>query len=360
MPFEIVRNDIAKISADAIVNAANTQLLQGGGVCGAIFAAAGESKLQAACDAIGHCSVGHSVITPGFALPARYVIHTVGPVWQGGDHHEAALLKSCYRTALQLAVEHQLESIAFPLISAGIYGYPKAQALQIATQAIREFLQDHELSVTLVVFEKGTVELSEVLQERIAQYIDDNYVDQHARRRGKSQLNLPDRNEYPVFDEQKFSKFRVHENVENSDVAYPKQPNVIRYFIMHENYESKDLSDVLDQLDDTFSQRVLRLIDQKGQTDVMVYKSANIDRKLFSKIRSDVNYKPSKATALALGIALELSIDEMADLLKTAGYSLSHSNRCDVIIEYFIQEHMFDIDVINETLFSYDQPLLGA
>lgn len=341
MPFEIMRQDITKLSVDAIVNAANTHLQQGGGVCGAIFAAAGAAKLQAACDAIGHCDVGHSVITPGFALPARYVIHTVGPVWQGGGHQEEVLLKSCYRTALQLAVDHQLESIAFPLISSGIYGYPKDQALRVATQAIREFLAtpEQDLSVYLVVFDRQAVVLSEALQGRIARYIDDQTVELHERRRDIS--NRPDRNEYPIPD------------LADRDI------------ITLSSYElgaplSSTLDDHLNHLDETFNQRLLRLIDEKGLTDVVVYKRANLDRKLFSKIRSDVHYQPKKATALALGIALELSIEEMRDLLETAGYALSKSNRMDLIIAFFIDESRFDIDEINETLFAYELPVLGA
>ena len=341
MPFEIIRQDITKLSVDAIVNAANTQLQHGGVVCGAIFAAAGAAKLQAACDAIGHCEVGQSVITPGFALPARFVIHTVGPVWQGGGHQEEALLRSCYQTALQLALDHQLESIAFPLISSGIYGYPKDEALRVATQAIREFLASHEqdLTVYLAVFDRLAVVLSDALQGRIARYIDEHTVELHEKRRGIS--NRPDRNEYPIRD------------VADRDV------------IIQASYErgaplSSTLDDHLNHLDETFNQRLLRLIDEKGLNDVLVYKRANLDRKLFSKIRSDVHYQPKKSTALALGIALELPTKEMRDLLETAGYALSKSNRMDLIIAFFIDECRFDIDEINEALFAYELPVLGA
>ena len=163
MPLHLVRNDITKMKVDAIVNAANSALQRGGGVCGAIFAAAGARELQEACNKIGGCKVGEAVITPGFRLPAKYIIHTVGPVWQGGKANEPQLLRNCYINSLTLALEHKCESIAFPLISSGIYGYPKEQALQVAISAIREFLQDNELNVYLVLFDKEAYTLGEKL-----------------------------------------------------------------------------------------------------------------------------------------------------------------------------------------------------
>ena len=159
MPFEIIRNDITKMTVDIIVNAANTGLKMGGGVCGAIFAAAGADKLQAECDQIGGCAVGEAVITDGYQLPAKSIIHTVGPVWQGGSADEARLLHRAYTRSLELALKHHCKSIAFPLISSGIYGYPKDQALKIAVAAISEFLLEHELQVYLVVFDKNLQDL---------------------------------------------------------------------------------------------------------------------------------------------------------------------------------------------------------
>ncbi|MGI6012863.1 MAG: macro domain-containing protein [Oscillospiraceae bacterium] len=157
MPLTIVQNDITKMRVDAVVNAANTGLAPGSGVCGAIFAAAGAGKLDRACQKIGHCAVGQAVITPGFALPANHIIHTIGPIWQGGNQNEAALLKSSYERSLQLAVENGCQSIAFPLISAGIFGYPKADALRIAMTAIYGFLQNHEMQIFLAVLDRNAV-----------------------------------------------------------------------------------------------------------------------------------------------------------------------------------------------------------
>lgn len=154
MPLEIVQNDITKMEADAIVNAANSALQMGGGVCGAIFRAAGAEQLQTACDEIGYCPTGKAVFTDGFRLPAKYIIHTVGPVWRGGSNDEEQMLRSCYRNSLELATSLECSSIAFPLISAGIYGYPKEQALKTAVSEIERFLEKQELQVYMVLFDE--------------------------------------------------------------------------------------------------------------------------------------------------------------------------------------------------------------
>ena len=340
MPFEIVRNDITKMSVDAIVNAANSALAPGGGVCGAIFAAAGYDQLDRACRAIGHCDVGQAVITNGFHLPAKYVIHAVGPIWRGGGQNEAALLKSCYISSLRLAEENGCQSIAFPLISSGIYGYPKAEALKIAVSAIGEFLLEHEMQVYLAIFDRNALLLSEKLYSNLQSYIDDHYVDAHR------------------FDRrfQTESVSYVRQLAEQDAMAAPMAASMPA---PEAKPKKRSLKDLLGHLDESFSRMLLRLIDEKGMTDVEVYKRANIDRKLFSKIRKD-GYNPSKQTAIALAIALRLNLDETKDLLGKAGYSLSHSSKFDVIIEYFIEEGVYDIYEINEALFAFDQRLLGA
>ena len=333
MPFSLVRNDIVNMRVDAIVNAANSSLAPGGGVCGAIFAAAGRTALDKACRAIGHCDVGSAVITPGFDLPARYVIHAVGPIWQGGTRGEAALLQSCYTRALHLAQENGCESIAFPLISSGIFGYPKPQALRVAINAIEEFLLKYEMQVYLVIFDRAALLISERLYENIQRYIDDRYVELRAFPRQAAEA-LP----------------HARQRAEQADLplAAPcATPG------------KRSLDDLLGHLDESFSRMLLRLIDEKGMTDVEVYKRANLDRKLFSKIRKE-GYNPSKQTALALAIALRLNLDETKDLLGRAGYALSHSNKFDIIIEYFIEEGVYDIFEINEALFAFEQRLLGA
>lgn len=341
MPFTIVRNDITKLQADAIVNAANSSLAPGGGVCGAIFAAAGYDDLKAACDRIGHCRVGRAVITPGFRLPAKYVIHAVGPIWRGGGKREAALLHSCYQSALALAVANDCESIAFPLISSGVYGYPKAEALRIAVNAIRAFLAGNDLSVTLVIFDRNSLVLSESLFSGIQSYIDDHYAERFSRR------------------DRRQAEAAIHAaQLAEQDGWIPPLAQAMPAPAAAPGAK-RTLEDAVRHLDDSFNQMLLRLIDEKGYTDTEVYKRANIDRKLFSKLRKE-GYAPSKPTAIALAIALRLNLDETRDFLGRAGYALSHSSKFDVIIEYFISEGRYDIFEINEALFAFDQKLLGA
>lgn len=331
MPLQIVRNDITKMTVDAIVNAANSSLLGGGGVDGAIHAAAGLELLEE-CRTLGGCETGNAKITGAYQLPCKYVIHAVGPVWQGGQHHEKKLLESCYRTSLELAKAHKCDSIAFPLISSGIYGYPKDQALKVAMDVIREFLFENEMQVYLVIFDKAAYQISGKLFADIAEYIDDNYVDEHMDYRR-----------------------------ENMRKSAPMQP-VMQYSCCESKclMPEDDLDTILEQMDESFAEMLLRKIDEKMMTDAECYKKANIDRKLFSKIRSNMLYKPSKPTAIAFAIALELSLEETEDMLRKAGFALSNSNKFDIIIQYFISHQNYNIYDINEVLFAFDQSLLGA
>lgn len=339
MPLEIVRNDITKMKVDAIVNAANTALKMGGGVCGAIFQAAGANELQAACDEIGGCPVGQAVITDAFKLPANYIIHTPGPIWHGGLSMEAEQLKASYENSLLLAWKHQCESIAFPLISTGIYRYPKEEAVQIAISTIGSFLLNHDMHVYLVVFDKKAFGVSKKLFTSIHQYIDEHYVEEAEVHFSRSR------------SEDLFAMQPIHEaEILEQDFYEKEEP--------HPNRRS--LADLVNQLDESFSERLLRLIDEKGMTDAETYHRANIDRRLFSKIRNGVNYSPKKKTAIAFAVALRLNLDETIDLLATAGFTLSHSSKFDVIIEYFITEGNYNIHEMNEALFTFDQPLLGA
>lgn len=324
MPLQIVRNDITKMKCDAIVNAANSSLLGGGGVDGAIHRAAGHELLNE-CRKLGGCRTGEAKITGAYKLPCKYVIHTVGPVWQGGNYHEEELLSSCYRNSLQLAMAHNCESVAFPLISSGVYGYPKEQALQVAINEICKFLVDNDMLAYIVVFDKDGFRVSKNLVRDIAEYIDEHYVETHYFENRSRELSRP------------LGRANVYPTAKSS----------------------LNLADAVNQLDESFSQMLLRKIDEKGLTDSQCYKKANIDRKLFSKIRNNVNYKPKKTTAIAFAVALELSLDETIELLQKAGYALSHSNKFDVIIEYFIKKGEYDIFTINEALFEFDQVLLG-
>lgn len=338
MPLEIVRNDITKITVDAIVNAANESLLGGGGVDGAIHYAAGPGLLTE-CKTLGGCKTGKAKITGGYNLPAKYVIHTVGPIYEDGKHGEKALLESCYRESLALAKEHNCETVAFPLISSGVYGYPKDQALKVAIDVISDFLLENEMKVYIVIFDKAAYKISEKLFSDIAEYIDDNYVDRSTDyRRERSRMNYPCQ----------------------SVMIGSAQPEFLDLCEFKAMATEDDLDAKLKQIDESFSQMLFRKIDEKGMSDAECYKKANIDRKLFSKIRSDVHYKPSKPTAIAFAISLELSLDETEDMLKKAGFALSYSNKFDIIIEYFISRGNYNIFEINEALFAFDQSLLGA
>ena len=319
MGFYIVQQDITKMKVDAIVNAANEGLQQGGGVCGAIYYAAGAMELTEACMKIGGCPTGKAVATSGFKLDAKHIIHTVGPVWRGGVNGEEELLSSCYTNSLHLALNLGCESIAFPLISSGIYRYPKREALNVATVAIQRFLEDHEMEIYLTIFDREVVEISEQLYQDIKKY------------------------------------FLEHEE------SFPR--TMLEERFLSEAYQLSSTVEMQEfeflQLDETFQQKLFRLIDQKGLADTEVYKRANISRKHFSKIRSSKDYQPTKKTVVALAIALQLSIEETDELLEAAGFALSNSKRFDLIIRYFIEKSNYNLFEINEVLFKFEEPLLG-
>ncbi|MBQ3940565.1 MAG: O-acetyl-ADP-ribose deacetylase [Oscillospiraceae bacterium] len=345
MPLQLLYGDITKIRCDAIVNAANSTLLGGGGVDGAIHRAAGPALL-AECRTLGGCETGQSKLTKGYLLPADYVIHTVGPVWQGGHAGEPELLQSCYRTALEIAAAHGFERIAFPLISAGIYGYPKQAAQSVAVQTISAFLQTHDMTVLLVLFgdaderKRWYPQISRLLSER----------PQNAAA-APAAANSAAPKQFAGFTAAMRKAARCEEAVlcdaeaVCETAAYSPAPS---------------LAKALGEIDESFTQMLLRKIDERGMTDAECYKKANIDRKLFSKIRSDPHYRPKKATALAFAVALELTAEETEELLRKAGYALSRSTPFDIIVSYFIGQGNYNIHEINEALFAFDQMLIGA
>ena len=339
LPLQIVRNDITKMKVDCIVNAANNTLLGGGGVDGCIHRAAGPELLEE-CRKLNGCDTGDAKITGAYELPCKYIVHTVGPVWNGGHFGEELLLRSCYKKSLALAKEKKCKSIAFPLISSGVYGYPKEKALEIAVDEIGKFLDENDITAYVVVYDKKAYKISEKLYEDIEAYIDDNYINED------------------------------YYDLEASRIHYAMQPlgadRAPRGRVRHEDImcaggiDEDALEAALKDIDESFTEMLLRKIDESGMTDSDCYKKANIDRKLFSKIRKDMLYKPSKPTAIAFAVALELSLPETEDMLRKAGYALSHSNKFDIIVEYFIKNKIYNIFEINEALFAFDQSLLGS
>ena len=356
MPLKIIRQDITKIECDAIVNPSNRHLYPGGGADLSIHEAAGPELLEY-CEKLGGCEVGKAKLTPAFKLPCKYVIHTAGPNWHRLDNSEEVLV-SCYKECLKLAVENNCETIAFPLIASGAYGFPRQSVLKIATSVISDFLFENEMLVYLVVYDKKAFEISEKLFCDVASYIDHTYVQQNA----EHQIVQGCYSNYPIGtlrrDELAERRKRVlEERVEKKQICASMSVPLE----MDECCKESTLEDMLKQMDKGFADTLFYYIDKKGITDVEAYKLSNVNKKTFSKIKCDPNYKPSKLTAISFAIGLKLDLDETTHLLKTAGYSLSNCNKFDVIIQYFIEtgnyKTLFDV---NKVLYQFDQQLLGV
>ena len=317
MPFQIIRNDITKVAADAIVNTANPRPVIGGGTDSAIYKAAGENELLAERKKIGDIAPGDAKVTPAFGLHAKYIIHTVGPVWIDGEHNERETLHSCYAKSLNLAAELECESIAFPLIATGVYGFPKEEALDIAMEEIGKFLLTHEMQVTLVVFDRKAFKLSSKLMGEIDAYIDEHTVGRLRRKEyeidqiSERMSNFDEEERYDRRERRRLPNFHIGgAQQEKKSVSIPEDIDFACASAapVMAPQESVSLHDYLDKKEDTFQQRLFKLIDASGRNDVQVYKDANVDRKVFSKIKSNVNYKPAKRTAVAFGIALHLNM----------------------------------------------------
>lgn len=336
MPFEIVRNDITKMMVDAIVNTANPKPIIGSGTDEMIHAKAGP-RLLAARQKIGNIPCGEAAITPAYGLDAKYVIHTVGPVWIDGQHNEETNLRRCYENSLHLARKRWCRSIAFPLISTGNYGFPKDKALQIAILVFSEFLLEHEMQIYLVVFDQTSYLLSEKLFHSVASYIDQHYVDAHQPKR-----------RYPIE-----RRRQEAECFDASTVCYEAMPAPCASKAM-------SLAEMLKQADCGFSERLIQLLNESGMKNSTVYKKAQISKQHFSKILSNPSYQPTKPTAIALALALELDLDGVQELIGRAGYVLTNSNKFDLIIRYCIEHKKYNIVEINMILYEFDQNLLGS
>ena len=345
MPFQIVRNDLTKMNVDVIVNPANPGAVIGRGTDCAVYEAAGREKLLAERRKIGLIEPGYVAVTPGFKLKAKNIIHAVGTFWNGGDSNEERTMRICYKNVFAAALKLKAESIAFPLMASGFYGFPKEKALDIAVSEIREFLENSDMMVYLVVFDRESVQLSREIYGDIDSFIDENYV--------AAAINAEHIIEKPkTFRKPKKSEMmlEVEDELCVKNCAEPCAPLK----------EARSFDDIIVNLEKSFMEMVFTYADERGMTDVEVQKRANIDKRAFSKLKCGTTRNPSKPTALALAIALRLSLDETKDLLARAGYALSPCSRQDLIVEYFITHEAYDINEVNIALFEHNEPTLGA
>ena len=343
MPLKIIREDITKVVADAVVNPTNEALFPSGGTDAAIHKAAGD-KLLEACRKIGHLAPAEAKETPAYALSAKYVIHVAGPIYIDGEQGEEALLRATYLSALTRALTLGCESVAFPLISSGLYGFPKHLVLKIAVDVISDFLLENDMTVFLVVFDKTAYSISQKLFFDVASYIDDAYVEEHYDCVAKE------------IEAENYESYKSW-----CDASFPLESRKVCASLPRpERRKDKSLVDILKSQDQSFALTLLKLIDKKSLSDVSTYKKANVSKQTWYKILNDADYKPSKNTVLSFAIALELSFEETQALLGTVGYTLSKSIKFDLIISFFLKRRIYDIFEIEETLLQFDQPLLSS
>lgn len=398
MAFCIVRNDITKMETDAIVNTANPKVRVGDGIDRAVYEAAGEEELLKLREKVGEVTPGNSFITDGLKLKAKYIIHTVGTSWKGGNEGEEDILRSCYKSVFQIARDNELTSISIPLLASGSYGYPKGIALRIALSEIEEFLRDYDIEIYLVVFDDKSYLLSSELYGDIDSYINDNYVEEktsseyhkYPGRRDEDHLMassvsashstgklfsfLPGSKKgsvlgskakestvYPDEEEGAFSAALEEESpYEDRAIGAVPGESLDRMMLSTDGIKQRSLSDVVNNLDKSFMEMVYYFADLKGFTDAQVQSKSNLDRRAYSKLKCGTTKNPSKATALAMTIGLELSLDEAKDLLGRAGYAFSPCNKTDLIVQFFLERKAYDILEINVALFEHGEEPLGS
>ena len=356
MPYEIVRNDITKMEVDAIVNTANPRPVIGSGTDHAIHKAAGPELLEAR-KKIGNIAIGQSVATPAFNLHAQYVLHTVSPAWKDGNHHEEELLHKAYEAALNLALKLKCKSVAFPLMSAGSYGFPRDRALLIAVNTISEFTLHHRMQIYLVIFNAEAFSLAGGMFSALKSYVDDNYVaeqtqEEYAPRRRRRELE--EMYHYQAnYNAPQELKPAAHAGTVTSASVFDKAAPKPSF------HPGMSLEEVMGQDITGFRDHLLKLITDSGEKDSVVYHRASISRQLFNKIINKKGYIPSKPTILQLAIGLKLNVEQTKILLEKAGYALSKSSQMDMVIRYFIENKTYDVVVINIALDQYHLPLLG-
>ncbi len=337
MPLQIIRQDITKIKVDAIVNPTNEEMIGYSGIDHMLHTLGGE-LLEEECRKAAPLPLGKAKLTGAYNIPAKYIIHTAGPLYKDGKSGESEILRSCYIESLSLAIDNGCETVALPLISSGEYGYPKDQVLKFAVRAITEFLFENELTVFLCVYDRDSYSFSSKLFSDIKEFINDEYV----RERGE------------------YLSRSISPNI-----LYQRRCRSTPAFLKEEESrlgvdDKESLREYIKNIDKSFSEMLFDLIDKRGISDVECYKRANVDKRTFSKIKSNKNYRPSKQTVIAFAISLKLDTEETLALLKTVGFTLSGSCVFDRIICFFIKNKNYDIFEINEALFEFDQVLLGS
>ena len=340
MSLSIIREDITRLAVDAIVDPTDEYYSGSGGTDAAIHRAAGP-MLRLALARKKPLRVGEATITSGFFLPAKYIIHTCGPIWGGGEDGEDEELAQCYESCLALAKEYGCRSVAFPLISGGTFGFPNDDALRIAKDTISEFLRDNGMEVTIVTYQLHTYNLSAKLFADVARFVDDNYYEIDLESEG-------------LFASNAESEFVEAPAPCTATSIEPKEPV---YF-----EKSYDLEEMLSNKSETFSCMLFRLVKDSGKKAPEIYNEAKVAKSVYSKIMGNIHYKPSKLTAVAFGLALHLSWEELRALVESAGYSMTHTNKFDIVIEYFVRKKNYDIDEINGVLYDLDPelPLIGC
>lgn len=320
MAFRIVRNDITKVKTDAIINTANPEPVYAEGTDKAIYEAAGAEMLLAERARIGRLKIGMAAPTPAFALPARYVIHTVGPEWIDGKSGELDDLRNCYKNSLEVAEELNCKSVTFPLIATGGHGFPKEEALKVAVEEFREYLSGHDMKITLVVYNSDNFVLSGDIFEEIKTYME-------KKTKEGQELEM---------------RIASGEKVETAGDAEEDRKN-----------------DWKKEAPKGWMETIFWWMEKKGLTENEVIQRANVERGFFDRVKAQVGFEPKKLTVIAFAIALELSLSEAKDLLKKAGFTLSFINKFDLIVQYFFEYGVHDIYVANLALFDHKQPLLG-
>lgn len=341
MPFKIIRDDITKVKADAIVNPVNPEVCIGGGVESAIYEAAGKEKLLEARKELGRLQPGKVGVTEAFNLAAKYIVHVSGLYWKGGNSFEARCLKGCYEKALKAALDKGCKSIAFPLLATGTYGFPKDIGLDVAVSTFTEFLEEYEMDITLVVFGNDAVNVSGKLVDEVRSFVDDKYVKEALEAEYKEDRNieryaLPNERFHLLLKEETYD---VPDGACTKDTFSAKQPGSLEAALKNIYKES-------------FEKHLQQLINKKGLKNSEVYAAANISKQYFSKLLKG-QVKPSKDKMLALAVGLRLNMDEVVDFLRIAGYALSPISQTDTVVEYFIRKQEYNVLKINIVLFDY-------